>query len=615
MSGSNKSTEKLSPLKTEPATLKKRGNDAFQRNKLASAAELYSSALTHPDITLEDKISCLSNRALVNLRMEQWERAEEDARNVLKLDSQHEKAKYRLAAASIRLGKADVAQALANELIQGSPKDSSFQQLLKETENAKNEQMGNYDLAAMRKDANAGKGDAFHADFVSFKTELGVSIPLPNGTSYRGCKALHDIDENELICASNAFVFVDKTETHGSSEIEQMFQKMNMGSTGRICDKVVALLKKRPALGEKLYGLSAGSRFADMTAEEKKKTIDIPRIRAILTSNTFGIYGESSDCRVHWQKSVKFQSLGRPLSKSEHDELHEGLSSGSGLWIHESLFNHSCAPNCTWVQIGDHMFIRSARPIAAGEELCVTYLSKLDTYQARVGKFARWADGFKCQCEWCYSMRTMPELFRITNEVEEAYEEASRRVTLLGTRMWLAAEQVLPCKEREKLLTQFKRYPLHIQHNAGANLRVFQGTWLNHKGRTAEALAMYEEAAAIGYAVRGSAGMERAKDLWRVAGAAMCCKKVTDATRALKSVWESSDFSSFSSTSEARQAFVDLTLKYALPWWVNDPNCHAEYEVLKKLARQVCEGKTEKQTSAAIDVGKGKSRAKKGRRK
>ena len=94
------------PVETrDAATLKKLGNDAFKAKKLDSAFSYYSKALTCVHISPDDKTACLSNRALIALRREQWEQAESDARKVLELDSSHEKAKYRLAKACSRRAK------------------------------------------------------------------------------------------------------------------------------------------------------------------------------------------------------------------------------------------------------------------------------------------------------------------------------------------------------------------------------------------------------------------------------------------------------------------------------------------------------------------------------
>jgi hypothetical protein len=44
-----------------------------------------------------------------------------------------------------------------------------------------------------------------------------------------------------------------------------------------------------------------------------------------------------------------------------------------GLWLDPSYINHSCSPNCHLMIVGDALFIRAVRNIAAGEELTRAY--------------------------------------------------------------------------------------------------------------------------------------------------------------------------------------------------------------------------------------------------
>jgi hypothetical protein len=89
------------------------------------------------------------------------------------------------------------------------------------------------------------------------------------------------------------------------------------------------------------------------------------QIRRILRSNSFAV---SDGARR--RENGTFVDRGRKQTSFLWEPVR---ISGSGLWLTESMFNHSCAPNCEWTQIGDQMFIRCTRPIPAGVELSISY--------------------------------------------------------------------------------------------------------------------------------------------------------------------------------------------------------------------------------------------------
>jgi hypothetical protein len=237
------------------------------------------------------------------------------------------------------------------------------------------------------------------------------------------------------------------------------------------------------------------------------------------------------------------------------------------------------------------MFIRCTRPIIAGEELSISYTSIDNTYENRVEVFRHWIDpevDFECQCISCYTMRSDPKLRKMEARVEAAYTQASQDVSFKNVTMAKAAERALPSSRRHLLLSIYERYPARIQHCAAANLHVFEGSCLNDQGDYKGALRAFQRAADIGYAVRGEGfHMGRAKDLWRITGAAMRCKDQPLAETTLRQIWRSGIFDGFSSAAEAREAFVDLTTKYASPWWVDSPD-HQRHMIMENIARKAC---------------------------
>ncbi|KNC82544.1 hypothetical protein SARC_05171 [Sphaeroforma arctica JP610] len=83
----------------------------------------------------------------------------------------------------------------------------------------------------------------------------------------------------------------------------------------------------------------------------------------------------------------------------------------SGLYLHLSIVNHSCNPNCvktSGLQLPEdnasawgYSEIRAARDIRKGEELVISYLQPQEQSTPRRQKQLRHAFHFECVCDWC----------------------------------------------------------------------------------------------------------------------------------------------------------------------------------------------------------------------
>lgn len=361
------------PEAIESITLKEKGNEAFRRGKLNLAGRYYSRALRSMSFEDDVKVACFGNRADVSVRRGQWEDSERDSRAVLAIDGEHVKAKFRLAKALLHIGSPSEALQIMKDLLVSNAKERSFQALLSDCNRAVEEQKGKYSFDAIRSEKPISKEIPFHSNFVSKSIEVGVDIELPGGGTYRGCKAVRDIEENELLCASKAFAFVPSDETDFTVQVNPYSNQLESQSQVELVSKVVAVLQRRPSLGKALYALSAGPDAKSILPCNLKK-FDIPRIRRILNSNSFGASTSEDEILSDWERLKEEYKTGRPLVASEAEILGAKLKRGSGIWLKESMFNHSCTPNCNWEPLGEIMFVRSRRAIRAGEELTFTYL-------------------------------------------------------------------------------------------------------------------------------------------------------------------------------------------------------------------------------------------------
>ena len=64
------------------------------------------------------------------------------------------------------------------------------------------------------------------------------------------------------------------------------------------------------------------------------------------------------------------------------------------------MINHSCEPNITWTFEGRELRVITIQPIAAGEEVCFSYIGGLGNYQKRRQLLKeRWS--INCVCHLC----------------------------------------------------------------------------------------------------------------------------------------------------------------------------------------------------------------------
>lgn len=90
------------------------------------------------------------------------------------------------------------------------------------------------------------------------------------------------------------------------------------------------------------------------------------------------------------------------INAGTNDEEHEEYM-GYAVFPNASYFNHSCEPNLKKQRVGRTWQFRAIRDIAAGEEICITYLGgaekELDTTQRQQRLKEVW--GFHCGCDKC----------------------------------------------------------------------------------------------------------------------------------------------------------------------------------------------------------------------
>ncbi|KAL3915104.1 MAG: hypothetical protein SGILL_005802, partial [Bacillariaceae sp.] len=549
----------------DPGLLRKEGNDAFADGRWEKAARLYTRSLACPTISPQDKLSCYSNLAETRIRQEQWEAAEECANLALALDPAHKKSLYRLSTALMWLNKTQEAKEVVTMIAVRD--DKEFKKLVPMLDRlAKENQHGEYDFAKMYEEARRWPGQAlrtFHSNYVSPDIESGVEIAKREGSfTYRGTIAVESLSEGTLVSSSKALAFCARGESNEFAlSIDPYNKSMTRGSTMGLESELICMMHRRPVTRAVVYSLASTTLAGEDDSSSNK--IDSKRVHDIVVTNTFGVSNEE-EAESAWEKFKGFQVFAEAKRKS-------AMETGSGLWLNESLFNHSCTPNCTWKPIGDQMFVWTTRVVQPGEELCISYTDLKETsFSERKETFANWIQpgvGFSCQCDSCHVIRDNQKLELLDAQVHQAYEKAASMVSLHRMKMAVAAEQVMSrteCQEHLQFLSD--KFPDAVQHNAAAKLWILEGSCLGHKNDAHGALQAYERAAEIKYAIRGSNHrLDRAKDLWRVVGASMACDYPTKAQEVLNSVYR--EVFSIIHSPDRDAMFRDLTLESSMPWW------------------------------------------------
>lgn len=79
-----------------------------------------------------------------------------------------------------------------------------------------------------------------------------------------------------------------------------------------------------------------------------------------------------------------------------------GVSRGCGIYVRNSFFNHSCKPNVNYWVVENSLRVEctSAMAVAAGSELCISYIDTAQDLQARRAKLVE-SYLFTCDCQRC----------------------------------------------------------------------------------------------------------------------------------------------------------------------------------------------------------------------
>jgi len=585
--------------------LRRKGNNFFVAKDYFGSIYWYMKALDHADDDLQAaKILC--NLSAACFELDRFEEAEKYAFRALLKDKDYVKARYRQGRALLWLQRPQD----AINVLKPCKDDLRIHELLTTCNIALEEKKGTFNIKSMISEVrdvnscNFSKPFPFHADFQSPKVAVGTSL---DGKAYRGCKALSTIEEGELLLASRAFTYAYRLQFKDAPNSFDFGRNQCIeASSIAIIGMTESKLRNNPDWGEDLYSLSDGM---DMEWDETN-SVNLQRIMGIILANSFG--GELITGDLNIRHAAELYDLHRPLTgeewAKEQQLADETRKACCGLWLKESMFNHSCTPNCDSFFVGPHMLTYAVKRIEAGEELCISYCSFDTSFAEREEIFASWnarGKGFICQCDYCTMLRSNSELQQMHMLAATAFKNAAKDVSLNNNSMAIAGENALPTSKRYSIFQAHKNIDLRFQHSV-AICKVMDGTSKASRRDYAGALKSYEKAAEINYAMRGIGCLADGgwfKDICRIVGASLACNQHQRANDALFEVWTKYYDRFFAE----KKGFILLVIKYSLPWWSDDMNgADRRAYQLRTMAEKITSGKKTTQRYRKKKGGRGR---------
>ncbi|KAK4502284.1 hypothetical protein PRZ48_005709 [Zasmidium cellare] len=235
----------------------------------------------------------------------------------------------------------------------------------------------------------------------------------PSPLGGRGVFATARIDAGGLVLLEKALALAARNDAAAYGPgVEGILQgERTNGRKLALLQQLVDRLCRNGQLHQKFFHLHAGQlpTSSDPVSTPLIGPFDTYRALSIIRHNAHTIFpGNTSDHHDIANKAT------RSANPSTNDQT-------PGIWLHASMFNHSCLPNCTWAWTGDLFIARANRDIAIDEELTVAYVPTSYDYEKRRGVL-RASNDFECCCPLCEADQAATR----TPEIQDAVAKAQR---------------------------------------------------------------------------------------------------------------------------------------------------------------------------------------------
>lgn len=400
---------------------KDKGNAALGKGDLSRAHSHYTEGLrlarredvasANPDLARD----LSRNRAHVNLLLSQFDEAKADAitahigRDDERSKELDAKAFFRAGTAAYSLGQFREAKEFFEKQQALMPQDKAVAANLARIKvRLREEETGKYDFTKIRAGLSKVRPRVDAANFIA-NTEVRDSPGRG-----RGLFATRPIAAGELVLCEKAFCVVWGYEPGALSALtydvrDDEIRVSPVGLTRAIVQKLLANPSRIPDVMDLYDDGKAGPSVRDVVVTAEGPVVDVFRVHHIVSRDAFGT-GSSG--------------LG-------DDADRDGAS--SGIWVRAAYINHSCVANTEKEFIGDLLVARASRPIAAGEEIFISYDLSSD-YNARQ-KALKLTWGFECDCALCAVEKTdNPDVRKKRAQLAAEADEFVRSVPWAGAK-------------------------------------------------------------------------------------------------------------------------------------------------------------------------------------
>jgi len=327
-------SKKASEVRTEKNNgIREEGNVLFKSGNYGGAVVKYTECLNSDP---QDAVS-LTNRAECFLRTRQFPFALKDADAAIAFDPSKSKALYKRALALNGLARYADAVKTLKELVQKEPQDATAKNALAECEMLSQQAfLGDYNMPALLF-GRLAMSFRRCADYVG--PVAIVTIPAKG----RGVVVTKDVKAGELLCVSSPLATAPI-----QAGVELVLIKQLVNAAARDW-RDAAVIQTLPA-------------ETDVTKSAEIPAPDLSLFRKHLTKNDDVGVTEPRDQET-------FARMCGAIVKTSAIRNAQSV----GVYPLPSFFNHACAPNACKLLVGNVMFVRAARDLQKGTEVCLKY--------------------------------------------------------------------------------------------------------------------------------------------------------------------------------------------------------------------------------------------------
>jgi hypothetical protein len=327
-------SKKASEVRTEKNNgIREEGNVLFKSGNYGGAVVKYTECLNSDP---QDALS-LTNRAECFLRTRQFPFALKDADAAIAFDPSKSKALYKRALALNGLARYADAVKTLKELVQKEPQDATANNALAECEMLSQQAfLGDYNMPALLF-GRLAMSFRRCADYVG--PVAIVTIPEKG----RGVVVTKDVKAGELLCVSSPLATAPI-----QAGVELVLIKQLVNAAARDW-RDAAVIQTLPA-------------ETDVTKSAEIPAPDLSLFRKHLTKNDDVGVTEPRDQET-------FARMCGAIVKTSAIRNAQSV----GVYPLPSFFNHACAPNACKLLVGNVMFVRAARDLQKGTEVCLKY--------------------------------------------------------------------------------------------------------------------------------------------------------------------------------------------------------------------------------------------------